>query len=359
MRNIGVIGCGDISGIYLTNLTRRFRNTRVIACASRTPERTIKIAEAYGIMACTVEELLQNPEIEIVLNLTTPDAHYAISDAILSAGKHLYTEKPLAITRDEGKKLLAKAKEKNLLIGSAPDTILGAGLQTCRKLIDEGLIGEPVSAVAFMMNHGPEDWHPNPEFYYQIGGGPMFDMGPYYLSALVHLIGPVKKVSAFTRITFPQRTITSEVKYGKVIEVEVPTHVAGLLEFHNGAVGTLITSFDVWAAQVPRIEIYGTEGTLSVPDPNTFGGPVRVRLKNQSDFSDIPLSHPYEENSRGLGVADMVQALDANRTNRVSGQLAYHVLDIMHGFHDAAGSGRHVFLESFCERPAPMSATLL
>lgn len=359
MRNIGVIGCGDISGIYLTNLTKRFHNTRVIACAGRTPERTVRTAETYGITACSVEDLLRNPEIEVVLNLTTPDAHYSISDAILSAGKHLYTEKPLAITREEGKKLLAKAKDKNLLIGSAPDTFLGAGLQTCRKLIDEGLIGEPVSAVAFMMNHGPESWHPNPEFYYQIGGGPMFDMGPYYLTALVHLIGPVKKVSAFTRITFPQRTITSEMKYGKVIDVEVPTHVAGLLEFHNGAVGTLITSFDVWAAQVPRIEIYGTEGTLSVPDPNTFGGPVRVRFKNQSDFRDIPLSHPYAENSRGLGVADMVQALDDNRINRANGLLSYHVLDIMHSFHDSADSGRHVFVDSFCERPEPMPVTLL
>lgn len=359
MRNIGVIGCGDISGIYMKNLTKSFSNTRLVACASRTFANAAKTAEAYGIAACTVEELLQNPEIEIVVNLTTPGAHYSINDAILSSGKHLYTEKPFALTREEGRNLLARAKEKNLLIGSAPDTVLGAGIQTCRKLIDEGLIGEPVAAVAFMMNHGPEGWHPNPEFYYQVGGGPMFDMGPYYLTALVNLMGPVRKVSAFTRITFPQRTITSKAKYGKVIDVEVPTHVAGLLEFHNGAVGTLITSFDVWGTQVPRIEIYGTEGTLSVPDPNTFGGPVRMKLKNQSDFSEVPLGHPYQENSRGLGVAEMAHALDSSRKNRLNGELAYHVLDIMHGFHDAADTGNHILLDSSCEKPEPMPVTPL
>jgi predicted dehydrogenase len=358
-KKIGIIGCGDISGIYLSNLIKVFRNTEVVACASRTWENTAAKAGKFGIRAFSVDELLQSPEIDIVLNLTTPNVHFAVSDAILSAGKHLYTEKPLAITREEGKLLLRKAREKNLMIGSAPDTVLGSGIQTCRKLIDDGWIGEPIAVTAFMMNHGTESWHPNPEFYYQIGGGPMFDMGPYYLTTLVNLVGPVRKVSAFTSITFPQREITSEKKYGKMIDVEVPTHVAGLLEFHNGAVGTLITSFDVWATQVPRIEIYGTEGTLAVPDPNTFGGPVRLKRKNHSDFSDIPLSHPYAENSRGLGVADMVSALEANGINRLNGELAYHVLDIMHGFHDSANTGRHICLESTCEKPAPMPGTTL
>ncbi|NLO39222.1 MAG: Gfo/Idh/MocA family oxidoreductase [Ruminiclostridium sp.] len=358
-KKIGIIGCGDISGIYLSNLIKVFRNTQVVACASRTYENAAAKAREFGIKACSTEELLQNPEIDIVLNLTTPNAHYSVSDAILSAGKHLYTEKPLAVTREEGKALLRKAQEKKLKIGSAPDTVLGGGIQTCRKLIDDGWIGKPIAATAFMMSHGTESWHPNPEFYYQIGGGPMFDMGPYYLTALVNLIGPVKKVSAFTSTPFPQRMITTEKKYGKIIDVEVPTHVAGLLEFYNGAVGTLVTSFDVWAAQVPRIEIYGTEGTLSVPDPNTFGGPVCLRRENHSAFSEIPLCHPYHENSRGLGVADMASALESNTINRVNGELSYHVLDIMHGFHDSANTGKHIFLESTCRKPEPMTGKLL
>lgn len=358
-RKIGIIGCGDISGIYLSNLIKVFRNTEVVACAGKTFEHSAAKAAEFGIMACTSEELLQNPEIELVLNLTVPKAHYAVSDAILYAGKHLYTEKPLATTREEGKALLEKAREKGLMIGAAPDTVLGAGIQTCRKLIDDGWIGKPIAATAFMMSHGTESWHPNPEFYYQIGGGPMFDMGPYYLTALVNLIGSVKKVSAFTGTAFPQRVVTAEKNYGQVIDVEVPTHVAGLLEFHNGAVGTLITSFDVWASQLPRIEIYGTEGTLSVPDPNTFGGPVRLKRKNHSDFSEVPLSHPYAENSRGLGAAEMIDALETNRMNRVNGELSYHVLDIMHGFHDSADTGRHVCLESTCRKPELMTGITL
>ncbi|MBP7176095.1 MAG: Gfo/Idh/MocA family oxidoreductase [Thermoclostridium sp.] len=358
-KKIGIIGCGDISGIYLSNLTKVFRNTEVVACASRTYENAAAKAQEFGIMACSTDELLQNPGIDIVLNLTTANVHYSVSDAILSAGKHLYTEKPLAVTREEGKALLRKAREKKLMIGSAPDTVLGSGIQTCRKLIDDGWIGKPIAATAFMMSHGPESWHPNPEFFYQIGGGPMFDMGPYYLTALVNLIGPVKKVSAFTAMAFPQRMITTEVKYGKIIDVEVPTHVAGLLEFESGAVVTLVTSFDVWVTQVPRIEIYGTEGTLSVPDPNTFGGPVFLRRENHSAFNDIPLSHPYHENSRGVGVADMANALESNTINRVNGELAYHVLDIMNAFHDSANSGSHISLESTCRKPEPMTGTLL
>lgn len=358
-KNIGIIGCGNISGIYFTNLTKTFRNTRVIACADIIPERAGEKAAEFGVKACTVDELLKNPEIEIVVNLTIPKAHYEVFDAALSYGKHVHVEKPLCLTREDGKKLISKAKEKKLLIGSAPDTFLGAGIQTCRKLIDDGWIGEPVAATAFMLCHGHESWHPDPEFYYQHGGGPMFDMGPYYLTALINLIGPVKKVTGLTNVTFPQRTITSEKKYGKVIDVEVPTHVAGLMEFSNGAVGTIITSFDVWASQLPRIEIYGSQGTLIVPDPNTFGGPVLMKRKNHKEFHQIPLTHPYAENSRGLGVADMARALESNQTNRASGELAYHVLDIMHAFHDSANTGRHVILESTCGIPEAMPDEML
>ncbi|MFN2108494.1 MAG: Gfo/Idh/MocA family protein, partial [Anaerolineae bacterium] len=217
-----------------------------------------------------------------------------------------------------------------------------------------GWIGEPIGATAFMMCHGHESWHPAPEFYYKVGGGPMFDMGPYYLTALVNLMGPVEQVSGATRITFPTRTITSQPLHGTIVDVEVPTHVVGTLEFANGAIGTIITSFDVWAAELPRIEIYGTEGTLSVPDPNTFGGPVRVRRAGASEWSEIPLTHGYAENSRGIGVADMAYGLQSGRPHRASGDLAYHVLDVMHAIHDAANEGRRVTLESTCERPAPL-----
>jgi predicted dehydrogenase len=355
VKNIGIIGCGNISGIYFKNLTKTFRNTRVIACADIIRERAEQKAAEYGVKACTVDELLKNPEIDIVVNLTIPKAHYEVCDAALSCGKHVYVEKPLCLTREDGKKLIRKAKEKNLLIGSAPDTFLGAGIQTCRKLIDDGWIGKPVAATAFMLCHGHESWHPDPEFYYEIGGGPMFDMGPYYLTALINLNGSVKKVTGLTNITFPQRTITSEKKYGKVINVEVPTHVAGLMEFCNGAVGTIITSFDVWDTQLPRIEIYGSLGTLIVPDPNTFGGPVFIKRENHTEFHQIPLTHPYAENSRGLGVADMAQALITDKNHRASGELAYHVLDIMHAFNDSANTGKHIILESTCSMPEALS----
>jgi predicted dehydrogenase len=237
------------------------------------------------------------------------------------------------------------------LVGGAPDTFLGGGIQTCRKLIDDGWVGKPIASTAFMTCHGHESWHPDPEFYYQYGGGPMFDMGPYYLTALINLMGPVSRVTGSTRITFDKRTITSAPKNGKEIVVEVPTHVAGVLDFTNGAIGTIITSFDVWHAELPRIEIYGTEGTLSVPDPNTFGGPVLLRRYDQKEWKEIPLSHEYSENSRGIGLADMAIALQTGRKHRASGELAFHVLDIMQGIHDASDQGIHYSPISTCERP--------
>ena len=227
-------------------------------------------------------------------------------------------------------------------------------MQTCRKLIDDGWIGQPVAATAFMLCHGHESWHPAPEFYYQVGGGPMFDMGPYYLTAMVALMGPVRRVTGSARITFPERTITSQPLYGKKVRVEVPTHIAGVLDFANGAIATLVTSFDVWHAEVPRIEIYGTEGSLSVPDPNGFGGPVRLRRAGASEWSEIPLTHGYTKNSRSIGVADMAYALRTHRPARASGELTVHVLDIMHAFHDASREGRHIEMASTCNCPAPL-----
>jgi predicted dehydrogenase len=354
----GIIGCGNISAIYL-KMTKTFPILDVVAVADLMMDRAQARAAEFGIpRACTVEEMLADPEIEIILNLTIPNAHAGVALAALGAGKSVYNEKPLAIRREDGQTMLRLAAEKNLLVGGAPDTFLGAGQQTCRKLIDDGVIGTPVAATAFMTCHGHESWHPDPEFYYQVGGGPMFDMGPYYLTALVNLLGPARRVAGSARISFAQRTITSQPKHGKVIDVEVPTHVTGIVDFAAGAVGTIITSFDVWKAELPRIEIYGSEGTLSVPDPNTFGGPVRVWHADAKDWEEIALLPNYASNWRGLGVADMAHALRGGRPNRASGELAYHVLDIMHAFHDASDEGRAITLESTCQRPAQLKADL-
>jgi len=357
---VGIIGCGNISGIYLKNGQETFENIEIAACADLLPDRARAQAEKYGVArACTTEELLADPEIEIVLNLTTPQGHYPVAMQAIEAGKSVHNEKPLALTRDQGKQLLAAAKERGVRVGGAPDTFLGGGHQTCRKLIDDGWIGEPIAATAFMTCHGHESWHPSPAFYYEVGGGPMFDMGPYYLTALVNMMGPVRRVSGEARITFPQRTITSKPLYGTVVDVETPTHIAGTLQFESGAIGTIITSFDVWAANLPRIEIYGTEGSLAVPDPNGFGGPVRVRRAGATEWQEVPLTHGYAENSRGIGVADLANALQSGRAHRTSGELTYHVLDIMQATLDSAREGRYIELESRCERPAPLPLGLM
>ena len=357
---IGVVGCGNISGIYFTNLTKTFRNVTVAACSDLIEERVQHAAKEYGIpKICTTPEMMADSEIDIILNLTTPPDHFEICRQALESGKHVYVEKPLSLTREQGKKLLELSKAKNLKIGCAPDTFLGGGIQTCIKLINDGWIGEPIGGTAFMTCRGHESWHPDPEFYYKVGAGPMFDMGPYYLTALVAALGSVRSVSAMVKTTFAERTITSEPKFGKKVDVEVPTHVAGLLEFQNGAIVNMITTFDVWAANLPRIEIYGTQGSISIPDPNTFGGPVLVQRANHTEWHEVPLTHIYDENSRGLGVADLADAVTNNRANRANGELAYHVLDIMHAFHDAAKERRQLDIESSCARPALLSTDLI
>ncbi len=355
---VGVVGCGNISGIYFKNLDM-FRGTQLVACSDLIPERSAaKVSEYPYVRACSTEELLADPEIGIVVNLTTPGSHYEVNLLALQAGKSVHVEKPLSITREQGRELVELARSKELRLGGAPDTFLGGGIQTCRKLIDDGWIGEPIGATAFMVNHGHESWHPDPAFYYQVGGGPMFDMGPYYLTALVALMGPIRRVTGSTRASFPERTITSEPKYGTKVKVEVPTHIAGIMEFANGAIGTILTTFDVWGSNLPRIEIYGTEGSLSVPDPNTFGGPVLVRRMGASHWSDVPLTHGFAENSRGIAVADMASAIRSGRPHRANGDLAYHVLEAMHGFHDASDQGQHYTMQSTCERPEPLPMTL-
>jgi predicted dehydrogenase len=273
---VGVIGCGKISGIYLEN-GAIFDDIEIVACSDLVLERAEAQAKAYGVpKACGPEELLADEEVEIVLNLTVPVVHAEVSMRALEAGKHVYTEKPLAVSLEDGRRMLEVAAERDLRIGCAPDTFLGGGLQTCRKVMDEGIIGEPVAVSALMLTHGPEDWHPNPDFYYQPGAGPMFDMGPYYLTALTTLMGSVRRVTGSARVTFPERMITSEPLAGTTIAVNTPTHVAGVMDFESGAVGTLVTTFDVWSESQSKIDLYGTEGTLSLPDPNFADGPVRL-----------------------------------------------------------------------------------
>jgi predicted dehydrogenase len=355
---VGIVGCGNISGIYLKNCPT-FENLTIAACADLDLDRARARAAEYGVpKACSVQELLADPEIDLVINLTIPQAHAEVALAALEAGKSVYNEKPLAVSRADGLRMLELARAKGLLVGGAPDTFLGGGLQTCRKLIDDGAIGEPVAATAFMLSPGHESWHPSPEFYYQVGGGPMFDMGPYYLTALVALLGPVRRVTGSARITRPERTITSQPKHGQTITVEVPTHVAGVLDFASGPVATIVTSFDVWGGMPPPIEVYGTAGSLVVPDPNGFGGPVLLRKAGEREWSEVPLTHGYTANSRGLGVADMAYALRSGRPHRASGELAYHVLDLMHAFHDASAEERHIAPQSSCARPAPLPVGL-
>jgi predicted dehydrogenase len=274
--------------------------------------------------------------------------------AVIEAGKSLYTEKPLSLNRQQGRQLLEAARKRGVHVGGAPDTFLGAGLQTCRQLIDEGAIGTPVAANAFMMNHGAEHWHPDPDFFYQPGAGPLFDMGPYYLTALVTLLGPIRRVTGSAKTTFSERRVTSEAKYGTKISVNTATHIAGVMDFAGGASAVLVTSFDVWAHRMPFIEIYGTEGTLSLPDPNTFGGPVRLLRAGETEWREISLTHPYTTNSRGLGTADMAYGLRTGLPYRASGELIYHILDTMQSILESSTEGRHIELTSTCERPKPL-----
>jgi predicted dehydrogenase len=352
---VGIIGCGNISRIYFTNL-KQYPEVEVTGCADLDPARARAMAEEFGILnAYTVEELLADPEIGIVVNLTIPQSHAPVCIAALEAGKHVYVEKPLAVTREEGERILETARRQGLRVSGAPETFLGGAIQTCRKLIDDGAIGRPIAAVGFMLGGGHEGWHPDPAFYYKRGGGPMFDMGPYYLTAFVNLLGPIRRVTGSAVISHPQRTVRSEPKRGEIIDVEVPTHIAGILDFENGTVGTLITSFDTpVGGTLPNIEIYGTEGTLLVPDPNNFGGTVRLRRQGDQQAVEIPLTHGFTNNNRGIGVADLARSIAEGIPHRASGEMAYHVLEAMHGFHDASAEGRHYEMRSSCERPKPM-----
>lgn len=352
---VGIIGCGKISSIYMENCNK-FEIIDLVACADIDIERAREKAVEYGIpKAYSPEELLADPDIQLVINLTIPAAHASVCLQALAAGKHVYVEKPLAVTREEGQRVLQVAKEKGLRVGCAPETFYGAGIQTALQLLNDGVIGRPIGATAFMMSRGHEGWHPDPEFYYQVGGGPLFDMGPYYLTALIQLLGPIKRITGITGKALEERIITSEKKQGQVIPVDIPTHVAGLMEFEEGAIGTLIMSFDIFGgSSLPPIEIYGTKGTLQVPDPNNFSGIVKYRLMGESDWIEQPLLYGYEENTRGIAAADMAYAIQSGRPHRASGELAYHVLEAMWAFQDASDEQKHYEMRSTCSRPSPM-----
>lgn len=371
---VGVVGCGVISRIYLANLgpgadpagpRALDPDTVVTAVADLDATRAADRAAEFGVRALSVPALLADPDVDLVLNLTIPAAHAEVSRAALEAGKHVYVEKPLALDTAAGESLLALAAGRGLRIGGAPDTFLGAGLQSARALLDAGTIGTPVAATAVFANHGHESWHTAPGFYYAPGGGPLLDMGPYYLTALVSLLGPVRSVSAMSRRAFDERTVATGPLAGTTVPVTIPTHVTGLLEFAGGAVVTLLTSFDVWAHTLPRLEVHGTEGSLSLPDPNRFAGPVGVAtggaktfttVPSENAFTDVPsVEARFTENARGLGVTELAAAVTAGRPHRASGELALHVLDVMASLLRAADSGRREELSTTCERPAPLT----
>jgi predicted dehydrogenase len=359
--NIGIIGCGNISGIYLQNLPT-FRDINVLAVADMDLERAKAKAKEFNVPhALSVADLLGRDDIDAVLNITIPAAHGDIALQALSAGKHVYNEKPLAVELSEAKAMLDLAKSKGLRVGCAPDTFLGAGLQASRDLLDQGKIGQPVHITGFMSYTGPDKWHPDPDFFFKHGAGPLFDMGPYYLTSFVVLFGSVKRVMASARTTFAEREVGQGPKAGQKIKVETPTHISSLLEFENGAIGNLVTSFDMVPGTAPSIEVYGTKGAITVPDPNSFGGlhgkPVTRWRDDTTDWGpeswhEETLTRPYQENSRGLGLADMLYAAKENRAHRASGELAYHVLEIMHRSLESAREDRPVTVESRVERPA-------
>lgn len=363
------MGCGHVSRQYLRGLANT-DSIEVTSCFDLDRAQAMALAEEFEIPKVyeDLSALLVEPEIDIVLNLTPPLAHADISRAALEAGKHVYSEKPLAASREEARQLLTIASDNGVRLACAPDTFLGSGIQTTRKLLDDGWIGEPVGFGAFFLSHGVEHFHPSPDFFYGRSGGPVLDMGPYYLTALVNLLGPVKRVTAMAQTTHAERRITSKERYGETIRVETPTHVSATLEFERGILGTLLATFDVWATRLPFIEIYGGEGTLSAPDPDSWDGTPFIRrygdeerrmldLERNVSWTPMTSSPPstYQTGgARGIGVEDLAQSLIDDRPHRASADMAYHVLDVALSIAESAETSQHVDVLSTCPRPAPV-----
>lgn len=353
---IGVIGCGMISEVYMKNIKDRFGNMELVSCADLLPEAAKKRAKQFHIKACSVEELLSDPEIEIVLNLTIPQEHAKISMQALKAGKCAYSEKPLATDWEEGEELITYARGHQLLIGSAPDTFLGDGLQQVHRMLERGDIGKPFAAQAFMLSRGPEHFHPNPAPFYRAGAGPMLDWGPYYITTLVALFGPASKVSGAGKNVFPKRKVLSQnsPKYGEEFKVEVPTYITALIEFKSGMLVTLTLTFDLknayWESNMPYIQIYGTDGVINVPDVNKFEGPIEIR-RDGKETERIAVEGYFTENCRGMGLAEMAHALRTGEPFRTDGQLGRHVSEIMLGILKSVESGEPYTLRSTCRQP--------
>lgn len=351
--NVGIIGCGAIIAQYLANF-RRLEDVNLVAVADLDPARAQAVADSYdGVRALTVDALLAADDVELVLNLTIPAAHAEVALRAIAAGKSVYGEKPLAATTAEARQVLDAARTAGVVVGCAPDTVLGTGIQTARKAIDDGLIGRPISATATMATPGHERWHPNPDFYYQPGGGPLLDMGPYYVSALVTLLGPVVSVVGAASHTRDERTIGSGPREGQTVPVAIDTHVTGVLVHASGALSTLVMSFDAVKTKSPNIEVHGEHGSLVVPDPNHFEGDVQVFALGADDWETLPVSAGYADSGRGFGIADLVRT-PAGQEPRAGGALGFHALDVMESVLESARTGAPVRIGSTVERPAPV-----
>lgn len=361
---IGIIGCGNISTAYL-KLAPLFKGLEVRAVADINMEAATARAAEFNVKAQSVDDLLANPALDIVINLTIPDAHYPITKRILEAGKHAYSEKPLVLTLEQGTTLRDLAKAKGLSVGCAPDTFLGGAHQQARAILDEGTIGEITTGNAAIQAHGPESWHPSPEFFYQPGAGPVMDMGPYYIATLINLLGPVKRVGALTSSAEPERTIGSGPRQGQKIKVNTPSNIQALLEFHSGATISFSASWDVWHHKRNHFELYGTKGTLYVPDPNFFGGTVEVALAGGEAQVQSPWDHPFgviNQNDKGrelanyrtAGLADMAQAHMEGRDHRCSLERTLHGVDVMTSILKSGETGQFITLTTTCTRPAAL-----
>ena len=366
--NVGILGCGHVSDKYFEGCARQ-EAIRVVACADLDVNRAEQKAAEHRVpRAYSPQELMADPEVDLVVNLTPPLAHAKASLAAIGAGKHVWSEKPLAATLPAAREIVAAASEAGVRVGCAPDTFLGGGLQTSAKLIDDGWIGEPVAAVAMVSEPGYEHFHPDVASFYGPGGGPALDLGPYYVTALVAMLGPVARVTGFARASFPKRTVLTGPRRGQPIPVQVPTHVTGAMELENGALVTVLMSWDVWATHLPYIEVYGTEGSLSVANPDTFDGVPRVRRASEEELREpppapgevvwtpLPLTHDGKVR-RGVGIADMAEAIRAGRPHRASAELGCHVLEVLCALEGAAHEPGTVEIETRCERPAPLQAS--
>jgi predicted dehydrogenase len=351
--NIGVVGVGTISAQYFAQFPQ-LPNLRLVAVADLDHERAAAVAAEQETEVLTVEALLADPRIDAVLNLTIPAAHAEISQRSLAAGKHVYGEKPLALTTVDAARLLTQAHQASLRIGSAPDTVLGTGIQTARTIIDSGRIGVPIGASVQWGEPGHELWHSAPAFYYQPGGGPLFDMGPYYLTSLVTFFGPVARVSAAVSRSERDRIVATGPNAGSSIPVEVDTHVAALLEHSSGVISTVTVSFEIWATHTPLFEVYGTAGTIAVPDPNRFSDAVSIATAQDLRWREVPTEAGYRDVGRGIGLADMACAIHTGRPHRASGELAFHVLEIMEAVIRSGHEHRVIELASTVERPEPV-----